>query len=88
MAKRKAKPVTLDALAKNPALLRTLGKGERARLARRFRRLFDILVMREFDRLERTRQLVEEWSTGKPPARAEKAPRRRLRALDGGKATR
>jgi hypothetical protein len=85
MAKRKATRVTLDALADNPNLLRALGKGEKARLVRQFRRLFDILMRRAFARHERTRQLVEEWSTATPPARAEKAPRRRLRALAGGK---
>jgi hypothetical protein len=86
MAKRKAKRVTLDALADNPALLRTLAKGEKARLVRQFRRLFDILMRREFSRLERTRQLVEKWILGNSSIRAEKTPRRRLRALAGGKA--
>jgi hypothetical protein len=84
MAKRKAKRVTLDALADNPELLRTLGKGEKARLVRRFRRLYDILVRREFVRLERTRQLVEDWNQ---KAAAEKTPRRRLHALPGGIST-
>lgn len=87
MVKRPAKPVTLDALARNPALLRTLKKGERTRLARRFRRLFDIWVMVEFERLENTRRLVEEW-THNQAAGADRPPRRRLRALPGGKAKR
>src|SRR4029450_1225938 len=49
MAKRKAKPVTLDAIADDPDLLRTIGTEEIARLRRRFRDLFDIMVMSAVD---------------------------------------
>jgi hypothetical protein len=87
MAKRKAKPVTLDAIADDPDLLRTIGTEEIARVRRRFRDLFDIMVMRELDRFERTRRLVEEWRTTNQPARAQKTSRRRLHALPGGIST-
>jgi hypothetical protein len=84
MAKRKAKPVTLDAIADNPDLLRTIGTEEIARLRRRFRELFDIMVLQELDRFDRTRQLIEEWNQKNHPAGAVSTPRRRLRALAGG----
>jgi hypothetical protein len=83
MAKRKARRVTLDAIAENPDLLDAIGPDEIVRLRRRFRDLFDIMVMRELDRFDRTRRLVEEWRMTNQPARAQNTSRRRLRALPG-----
>jgi hypothetical protein len=87
MATRKANPLTLDAIVDNPDLLRTIGTEEMVRLRRRFRALFDIMVMTELDRFDRTRWLVEEWRRKHQPPGAENTPRRRLHGLPGGIST-
>lgn len=87
MAKRKARRVTLDAIVENPDLLDAIGHDEIVRLRRRVRDLFDIMVMRELDRFDRTRRLVEEWRMTNQPARAQNTSRRRLHALPGGIST-
>ena len=89
MAKRRAPRLTLDALARNPKLVRTLTRAESARLAHQLRILFAILIVSEIDAIEMIRQKFGHWDAMMPtPAPPVQPRRRRLRALPGGKAKR
>ena len=84
MAKRKPKRLTLDALARHPELVRTLTRAASARLAHQLRTLFGILIVSEIDACEMIREKFGLMPTPAAPL----PPRRRLRALPGGKARR